>query len=587
MLNRQLAVEDAVTVAWWLPEEHHWVLRPSTVNPERRTVTFQTDHLTFWTLIYTLEGYLVSHSAGGHFKTVYDSNGTSTDTSRSYQYWNTDFADIINGDLENAYNIYVATNTFKPPSTPIWVLIDPSTSDPTWAGMTGDIYVPDNFDGLEALRQELAHELFHAVENRYYNVYAAGFGGRIWWHEACADFASQSLVMGRTSPFPSGLTPSFLVQPLTTFNARHEYDVANFLDYVFRHSNGKLDFKTHFTELAVLGYYSTLARLADLVRTKTGKELAAYYGEFAADFLFNERGYRPGLDPWSAPVNVQHQHVFPTNSTKYSQTFELKGGYSAQLLATKVLAAKEPRKLRVSVSPPTGNAFIDIYKLSSLRLDSPPTPEWLVQNGGISIDDGEYLCFVAVNCSPDTASTISVTVEDEPSTTITGTTTYQITQGSPSAFTIEGDWTLTGEIVTSTANHFPPGGVYMAVFTVKTNQPVSFNWNYKLDRNPAELTETYTNGSRVVNYAQPTIDGKTITVSPEGNPSLQQLITDSTVTLDILFTDLSQSVTLILSAQPRYSFITYLDGQIWNQGSDHEGGMGNMYLIFKFMPEGY
>ena len=593
IVNRNLPIEDAVTVALWLPAEEHWALRPSTVNSGRNTLTFQTDHLSFWSVVYLAAGYLVRNSSSGHFKTVYDPAGVSMDISRvpiPKQYWNSEYADIINGELERAYRTYVTTNTFKAPSTPIWVLIDSATQDPTWMGRTGDIYIPNSFNGLESLRQELAHELFHAVQNRYYNVYAAGFSSRIWWHEACADCASYGLVLGQTSPFPTDLTNLFLVQQMTTFNEKHEYGVANILDYVCRNSGGKLNFKTHFTELAGYGYYSTLARFASQVRAKTGRDLHAFYREFAADFLFNKNGYSPGLDPWSIPVNSKNQDTFQEEPhgfcSGYNKTFYLKGGYSAQLLATKIVASKGSRNFQITLNPPTGDALIDVYRLSALRLNARPTPVTLAPDGRITVNDGQYLCFVAVNYNPETDSNISLKVDDDLVNTFKGTTTYQLTGGSPSAFTLAGDWALTGPVVSITTNHPAGGGLYSASITVKTNRVMSFKWNYQLGRVPSERTDTYSWGKSVYKYAQPTIDGKTLSIAPTGNPILQQWITDNSAAVDILFTSLTkQGVTIVLSARPRFNAIDYYNnGQINNQGTSTEGSMSDMYVIFNFTP---
>jgi hypothetical protein len=429
LVRSDLPLSNAVTVAFWLPQENRWSVRPCQVDGQRHVLTFQTDHLSVWAPVYVAAGWDVRRSSDDHFVVLFHpavSAKLGTTTIPPADYFR-----LTAAELERAYYLY-PSNLFAAPTTPMWVFIDAAYTEAEWKGLSGDIYLPTSFKGTNDLRASLGHELFHAVQNGYYNIFAAGGADRVWWHEACAEYAGQVLVASNSPPFDIGgstgedyLRYDFLAYPLTQQDSVHEYGAANFLDFLFRNSSGKLTFKGQFDALKSYSLTdSLLSRLENYVKAQTGKTLHYFYRQFAADFAFNTNGYAPAFDPWGPAGGGSSSRILKMGPEviELIQPLQLAPGYTALLFAMKVetLPGTTTNSFRIRVQDPDPNVILDVYRPGSLRASSRPSPgyssEYLSGTGNVglgfpALTNGEYLALIASNSRRDVAANLRFTID--------------------------------------------------------------------------------------------------------------------------------------------------------------------------------
>ncbi len=166
---------------------------------------------------------------------------------------------------------------------------------------TGDIHVPFDHSGVQAL--ELAHEVFHAVQNRYYTLLGMSELGlpvttspgtqllaRLWWLEATAEHAAGGVALPRADGRPHrdmGGDPDLqrldrtLAHSPSAFRPRSErpsYQNAWFVDFLVRELD--VPFKELFEEVAAGSSPSVLDNLASALAAR-GRPLPEVYAGFA------------------------------------------------------------------------------------------------------------------------------------------------------------------------------------------------------------------------------------------------------------------------------------------------------------------
>ncbi|MCP5522865.1 MAG: hypothetical protein H7A46_15105 [Verrucomicrobiales bacterium] len=509
-LNPDVAIEDAVTAAYWLPEEGNWVSVASEVDPVQHRLRLATDHLSIWAVRYVASGYRVLKSDLLHARVAFNPEDRVFDNVAKQFIPVQDYAQIIADAADGAAEAYRAAG-FEIPEEQWFVIVDPATTvEAEWAGRSGDVYIPTNFEGVDQLRYEIGHELFHAVQNLYYNVYSAGM--RKWWHEACATYASYALFLGRSYPlrFPfSAERTDFCNLPLSTVNDRHEYATGEFLAFLFAKSGGSLDFKSHFDAMEGYGLSSTLRRLEDTVRAKTSNQLERYYRFFAADYWLNRGGALPKFDPLKnadgTPAGVQ---VIPADERRHDFAYQLTGGYTAQLGWWRVDAEGGERKLVVRADLVSGKALVDVHVVKDFSGTGFPWPKGTLTKVGdtveVTVPAGHYLCLVAVNCDSTADSLITGTIRDAGISELTGNLSgrlrHTLNDGVWTDLKIEGTWRIEGDIRQALGESEPDDwwphlvGVQVGVDTY-----VDFELTYTLSNAPTEFVQVYPDiGSDVV-----------------------------------------------------------------------------------------
>lgn len=182
--------------------------------------------------------------------------------------------------------------------------------------ISGDLTVTLDKTGYPGLRAEVAHELFHCIQGRYYT--APGMAARKWWMEATAEYASEKVAEASTN-FMGGdkINPRFLEAPLTYASSviydkaqgisesvaegvgmkkdailaedphgYHEYTAAFFIDFLV--TRKKIDFKEMFETVAASYNPSVASPLDAYLKTK-GTSLDDCYSEFARWWVFDPK----------------------------------------------------------------------------------------------------------------------------------------------------------------------------------------------------------------------------------------------------------------------------------------------------------
>jgi hypothetical protein len=93
---------------------------------------------------------------------------------------------------------------------------------------TGNISMTISTNNYGALRMEVAHELFHCVQNRYYNC--AGMTMRKWWMECTADYAAEKVACAGVNRMGGEKIHPRFYEKCLTYASSVIYDAASGLE---------------------------------------------------------------------------------------------------------------------------------------------------------------------------------------------------------------------------------------------------------------------------------------------------------------------------------------------------------------------
>ncbi len=269
-----------VTGGYWDAGSAAWVLVPATIDEDRHVVTLATRHLTVfeWFIGSTVHKYFAT---AGHVVVYYDTNDDAF--ARYFDTAHT-FADAramavwCSQVLEDQYSTYTAMG-FDPanPSLDgngkVVVHIGKYPDGAEWSWSSGHIYVSiyptvDPPDEIHALRQDLKHDLFHAVQNSYITV-PAMLNNR-WWMDATADYAA-----GEWPP----ITPDYFVKPIDSSSEPHMYQTAGLIQTMLRVSGATFP---ELWDYSIASGGDIYTRLDPFMKTH-GSTLGKAYLEFARE----------------------------------------------------------------------------------------------------------------------------------------------------------------------------------------------------------------------------------------------------------------------------------------------------------------
>ncbi len=510
-LNPDLPIEDALVVSYWIPESKSWKSVPLTVDAGAGLVRFSTPHLSTWAVRYIARGWRVLKSDNLHARVVFDP--TQPVSRGNIRIPAQDYAQLIADAGEAAYAAYKAAG-FQVPEEQ-WYIILNAAEEPEalWSGWTGDVYLPSVFDDDEWVRYTVGHELFHAVQNAYYNIYSAS--SRRWWHEACATYASWHYVLNRGYPFrtPDINAWGYPALPVSTVNEAHEYVTAELLAFIFARSG--LAFKAHFDDMESYGISSTLKRLEQTVKSKTGDDLHRFYRLFCGDYWLNRAGvlanFNPVVNPDGSPAPTS---ILDKNEPRAHFAFALRGGYTGQLDYWKVSSREASQSFTVEIEEVNGKASVDVYVVPDFLGQGNVWPKGTLLKAGAKLDvtvsAGHLLVLVAVNHDAGSNSEIGGFITPKQSADVSGPIEFTrvVSEGIPGspahprvAVNFRGTWRVQGAIypeVTSWTNLWQTidvkygGGV---------GDQVNVNLNFTPTISPAVWSYT-DNGVHVVTYRE-------------------------------------------------------------------------------------
>ena len=358
-LESPLPPEFALVASYWDEELAEWIEMPSFVDTARRRLVIPTFHLTKIRYDCVI--------ADGHIYNDYFSVKYDREEMAALQSLHPDYADIYAAHPDRVFNILndarlayeragfrdlekiaaveekVFRMTFQGPVEHkmtlrrynVYIHGDATDQSWTWKGIaysslsrskyTGNIYIPYSYQDDVCIG--IAHEVFHSVQNRYYNLVGmteiktpgtttpvAGLLVRQWWLEGTAEYAAGALAcpapdgsphpeMGgeldhRRLEKPLAYSPSILYRG----SDRPAYNNAWFIAFLVNEKG--IDFRDMFEAVASYQWPSVYDNLVTYLGTKQ-LDIYQVYAEFAVWWYFDpasplQRGTRAGVVPLTA-----------------------------------------------------------------------------------------------------------------------------------------------------------------------------------------------------------------------------------------------------------------------------------------------
>ena len=237
---------------------------------------------------------------------------------------------------------------------------------PHYSPWTGRMVIDENPAGRDEMetRHEMAHELFHEFQDNDAGISLQGskqnfrayadigiFANKSWFIEATADYAADKIAFSKNHPDGEGgekisngqnrqtnrmgsniMLENYLQRSITTFDERHEYWTAYFIQYL---ADQKVNFKGMWDAVKTSAGDGVEA-LSDYIQ-KTGKKtLPGYYNGFAHDFMFGS--IIPNqIKNKSMPGGVVNMHHLrqADDSTPKSIYETIPGNYASYIFAIK------------------------------------------------------------------------------------------------------------------------------------------------------------------------------------------------------------------------------------------------------------
>lgn len=303
------------------PESGVWFPERSTVDPERKTITVRTRHLSAYAVLNPQGGgdyklWVAEEEAREPLLVIHYNDKEVRGLTRVFRDETLGFElKKLENDSLPGYVAKVAEfarealaayrkHGFEPYVKPLRLYVGgpkriASSYHNEW---TGNISINTTADTLETLRYVVSHEIFHSVQRNFY--WPQAFPFRRGWIEATAEYAACRIAMpdyrymGKLDKgYRRKVLATYLTKDLTYFRARpaeegtdpwanHEYAAAYFVDHVCRTGAARSGtspsqyFATMFRSAAAGGDWDGLEAIL------TGKDsLPRQYADFAAHYL--------------------------------------------------------------------------------------------------------------------------------------------------------------------------------------------------------------------------------------------------------------------------------------------------------------
>ncbi|MDO8636179.1 MAG: hypothetical protein Q7R34_08050 [Dehalococcoidia bacterium] len=411
-----ISPDKALSVAWWDAVQKVWINAPFAVDTTRNVIMIPTTHLTIWEVVAVAKGWALKETE--HFKIYFDPGssfnvGGSTGPAAN-------LATEVGTSLEKAYKAYndakfsmrltfiptTAIGTFMGTLTggiiggvaggyagglagaragmnaggrigatvgtaagailvgsKTYVVLDSATVSAEWnKTYLGEIYVPLKHTSYDEMRHDVAHELFHAVQNGYFSVSESGMVGDYlgtnvhWWTEATADYAPVAFGLSNLDALPK-ITPKYFQQALPTEGNEREYITSRFIAYMAKRG---VDFKAMWDAAACLActerLTTTMLRKVEMYLDQRPPNLHNRFRTFAAEMFFDSNspldlGTGKELKTLETSGAVSQNTPLSATDSTISYPFKLPADYTAQLWRIPVSfnPSQTERSLKVEV----------------------------------------------------------------------------------------------------------------------------------------------------------------------------------------------------------------------------------------------
>ncbi|MBI2922014.1 MAG: PKD domain-containing protein [Planctomycetes bacterium] len=234
------------------------------------------------------------------------------------------FGEVAVSYFEMIWETYHAARFRLPAAMDVYVTLAPGES-PYYKSITGTMSLPSALESLTELKANLAHEMFHVVQNQYLNG-ASMFYMRAWWMDVTADYAAAQVAWGGDAEIWKSVTqflkPYYLEHSIAYFSEvklaaaeaaamptvadsdaakcardrfhNHHYQTCVFVDHLVR--KGGVDFHEMMEATLLATASNAVTPLDEYLRGKCAKKQGLFgcYRDFAADWLFATDSRIPG-----------------------------------------------------------------------------------------------------------------------------------------------------------------------------------------------------------------------------------------------------------------------------------------------------
>ena len=391
-ITEGVSPQDQLIVTSWNETRRMWERAEFEVDESSNVIVAKTKHLSIWSLWYGIKGmkpkFLDKSSSSGSCEIRFWIYATSNPPCEfphiSREYSVEDYLgaaakgkevtlrDVIMDYFSKSWDAY-ASKKFQMPTGKFDVFIDPNCVDPDtkFCDIESVIIFPAplEFWRPSEFKHNVAHELFHVIQNQYLAAYSMGNIittpiGRAWWTEATADYAAAKVAWphddGVQSFAASSLKPYYLEAPLDYFSDNekdrfyyHQYQTSAFVDFLV--SQLGVDFKEMWEYTANPSWGDIADALDPLDKFLKSKKtsivgieltegLREKYLQFAEFYLFDQNSPIPDSD--TVPDGALNKKT-ELSSSKKKDVWEVKLDpyYTAKVW-------------ELSVSPEVGNSVI-------------------------------------------------------------------------------------------------------------------------------------------------------------------------------------------------------------------------------------
>lgn len=401
-MDSKKPVSEQLTAGYWDNDNQAWVEVPSTVDEARHVLTISTNHLSVYGFFKWMTGYTSTNSE--HFIAIYDEKAISSGQAGYYKavapHIRTGIPPFISDILEFlevAYTVYQDAG-YKLPSGKIDVEVaDFDASE--LRSLVGNIRISTlSSADSNFLRQDCAHELFHAVQRETLGI--TDYLSRHWWMEATADYAADHIAWAPqgTGQMGSDINPKYLETTLTSLDAvgNHAYSTSHFVNWLVETKN-VMSFKDLWN-LTVSGSNNVLKTLNDSIQTPV--PFGYLYTEFARFFIFDPAS--PDKKTTSISTDIANRvSEFPESETEPRETFSV-NYYTAKLWA---IAGKFERDVQIErMDSDFGTVSYAVLEGDTRSSSEMQEPETLVHGETVTVHlrEDDYL-YILMDNTVDTA----------------------------------------------------------------------------------------------------------------------------------------------------------------------------------------
>lgn len=360
---KDLSDEDAlagkVLASYWDPEKNAWIDLPVSVDVLNHKITYKTKHLS----ISILEWIMWDIYTTSNFKILYSKKAINSDLEINNKVWQertkkTNYVEEgtpyyikdLGSYLEEAWLKYILADFEMPKSEYHMVVkVDSVVSEVFGATAYDKVNERIHVNTSQAfkpgtLKLATAHEIFHAIQNQYFNM--AQMSLRKWWIEATAEYTGWMIVWEGKSDLPPRIN-SYLQKSITDGDNEHAYATAYFIDHLVK--NGA-NFKEMWDYVASANY-SDLADVLSPLKRYLGDlniSLSKQYNIFAQSFVFNENGIILSNNNPLMPagiVDIRHTRM-ADDSTDKSIRLKIPKDHTSFILEIKAKQKTEAEKIR-------------------------------------------------------------------------------------------------------------------------------------------------------------------------------------------------------------------------------------------------